>query len=130
MLNRSAVVVSPKQPFVAWLKSVEELQLPDVTLAQLGKTLYLVPDWDDPADAEKVLQRVYDDIFCRELEAWYTDETAWPSNRTFKLFEQWFDIVHFDLVQDVGRGPIENDEGPDEKHRFARPPRKKKKPGR
>jgi len=130
MLNRSAVVVRPKQPFVAWLKSVEELHLPDVTLAKLGSTLYLVPDWDDPAEAEQVLREVYDDIFCRELEAWYTDEDTWPKRRTFKLFKQWFDVEHFDLVQDVGHGPIENDEGPDERHRFDRRPPKKKKPRR
>jgi hypothetical protein len=68
MLNRSAVVVRPKQPFVDWLKSVKELDLPDMTLDQLDKTLYLVPDYEDPGDAEKVLKKVCDEIFCRELE--------------------------------------------------------------
>ena len=56
------VVVRSKQPFVDWLMSVEELDVPEITLAQLDKTLYLVPDYEDPEDAEKVLKRVYDDI--------------------------------------------------------------------
>jgi hypothetical protein len=129
LLNRSAVVVRPKQPFVAWLKSIEELHLPDVTQAQLGTTLYLVPAWDDPADAEKVLGRVHDEIFCRELESWSTDEATWPKRRSLKLFKQWFDVVHFDLVQDVGPGPIGNDEGPEERHRFG-PPRPPPRPPR
>ena len=56
MLNRSAVAVRPKQPFLDWVNSVE----PDssVTLDELQKTLYLVPDYEDPADVEKVLNKV------------------------------------------------------------------------
>ena len=109
MLNRSAVVVRPKQPFVDWLKSVEELDLPDMTLDQLEKTLYLVPDYEDPEDAEKVLKKVCDEIFCRELAGWYTDEETWPHDRSLKVFKQWFDIEHFDVVEDVGRAPILDD---------------------
>jgi hypothetical protein len=108
MLNRSAVAVRPKQPFLDWVNSVEEGG--SLTLADLQKTLYLVPDYEDPADAEKVLKRVYDDIFCRELEGWYTLESLWPQDRSLRVFKQWFEIEHFDLIEDVGRGPIENDE--------------------
>ena len=60
MLNRCAVAVRPKQPFLDWVNSVEEGD--SLTLADLQKTLYLVPDYEDPEDAEKVLKRVYDDI--------------------------------------------------------------------
>ena len=103
------VVVRSKQPFVDWLRSVEELDVPEITLAQLDKTLYLVPDYEDPEDAEKVQKKVYDDIFCNELVGWYRDEEMWPKERSLKMFKQWFDVEHFDLVEDVGRGPIEND---------------------
>lgn len=92
-----------------WLKSVKELELPDVTLSQLDKTLYLVPDYEDPADAKKVLKKVSEEIFCRELEGWHTDEDAWPKDRSLRVFKQWFDIEYYDAVEDVGRGPIEND---------------------
>ncbi len=109
MLNRSAVVVRPKQPFVDWLKSVNELELPDVTVAQLDKTLYLVPDYEDPQDAEKVLKKVCEEIFCRELEGWYADEETWPKDRSVKVFKEWFALEHYGVVEDVGRGPIEDD---------------------
>ncbi len=92
MLNRSAVVVRARQPFVDWLRSVEELEESNITLEQLDKTLYLVPDYEDPADAEKILKRVYDDIFCRELEAWYTDARTWPEDRSWWVFKAWFVI--------------------------------------
>jgi hypothetical protein len=86
MLNRSAVAIRPKQPFLDWLKSVEELSLQNMKLSQLEKTLYLVPDYEDPKDADKVLSLVCEEIFCRELEGWYTDETTWPQDRGLAVF--------------------------------------------
>ena len=133
MLNRSAVIVRPKKPFCDWLRAVDYEDAPEVALDEMGPTLYLVPDYEDPADAEKILRKVCDEIFCRELEGWYTDEDVWPKDRSLKVFKQWFDVQHYEVVEDVGRGPIENDEGPDEKHRFSAPPRRsppKKKPRR
>jgi hypothetical protein len=108
MLNRSAVAVRPKQPFLDWVNAVDDSGT--VTLDDLQTTLYLVPDYEDPEDAEKVLKRVYDDIFCRELQGWYTLESLWPRDRSLKVFKQWFDVEHFDLIEDVGWGPIVNDE--------------------
>jgi len=63
---------------------------------------------------------------CRKLQGWYSDEDVWPKDRSLKVFKQWFDVEHFELVEDVGRGPIENDEGPEKRHRFstASPPRR------
>jgi hypothetical protein len=52
----------------------------------------------------------HDDIYCNELAGWYTDEEMWPKDRSLKIFKQCFDVEHSDLVEDVGRGPIENDE--------------------
>jgi len=56
MLNRSAVIVRPKKPFCDWLRAVDYEDAPEVTLDEMGPTLYLVPDYEDPADAEKVLR--------------------------------------------------------------------------
>ena len=108
MLNRSAVVIIPKQPFLDWVNAVDDLG--GVTADDMQGMIYLVPDYEDPADADKVLKKVCNDIFCRELEGWHTDEEAWPQDRSFKVFKQWFDIQHYEIVTDVGRGPIENDD--------------------
>jgi hypothetical protein len=130
MLNRSAVIVRPKKPFCDWLRAVDYDDAPEVTLDQMGPTLYLVPDYEDPAGAEKVLKKVCEEIFCRELEGWYTDVEVWPKDRSLKVFEQWFDVQHHEVVEDVGRCPIENDEGPDEKHRFSPPPPPRRPPSK
>ena len=70
MLNRSAVVIIPKKPFLDWVNAVDDLG--GVTADDMQKMIYLVPDYEDPADADKVLKKVCNDIFCRELEGWST----------------------------------------------------------
>jgi hypothetical protein len=57
MLNRSAVIMRPKKPFCDWLRAVDYDDAPEVTLDQMGPTLYLVPDYEDPADADKVCSK-------------------------------------------------------------------------
>lgn len=125
MLNRSAIIVRPKKPFLDWVRAVDYDDAPEVTIDDFTATLYLVPDYEDPADAEKTLRKVCEEIFCRELEGWFTDRDLWPRDRSLKVFKQWFEVQHHEIVEDVGRGPIENDEGPEEKGRFGQPPRKK-----
>jgi hypothetical protein len=54
VLNRSTLIVRPKKPFCDWLRAVDHKDAPDVTLDQMVPTLYLVPDYEDPANADKV----------------------------------------------------------------------------
>jgi hypothetical protein len=128
MLNRSAVVVRPRKPFLDWVREVDDEDAPEVTPDEMGPMLYLVPNYEDLVDAEKVLKKVCEEIFCRELEAWFPDDECWPRDRSIKRFKEWFEIEHVELVEDVGRGPIENDEGPEEKHRFDPEPPPKRRP--
>ena len=42
------------------------------------------------------------------LEGWLRDESMWPRNRTFQMFEEWFEIQMCSLVQDLYCGePLE-----------------------
>ena len=65
------------------------------------KTVYLIPSFEDDAEAEEILKQVYSEIFERELDAWHTDEADWPENRTFAIFKQWFEIELHSMVEDV-----------------------------
>lgn len=116
------MIVRPKKPFLDWVCAVDYDNAPEVTLDQMDATLFLVPDYEDPADAEKVLKKVCEEILCREHEGWSADVDVWPKDRSLTVFKQWFDVQHYEVVEDVGRGPIESDEGPDEWHRFSPPP--------
>ena len=65
---------------------------------------------NSPPASARLSATAHDDIFCNKLAGWYTDKEMWPKDRSLKIFKQWFDVEHFDPVEDVGRGPIENDE--------------------
>ncbi len=135
------MVVRPRKPFLDWVREVDDEDAPEVTPFEMGQTLYLVPDYEDLVDAEKILKKVCGEIFCRELEARFPDDECSRRDRSLRGFKKWFDIQHMELVEDVGRGPSENDGGTYEKHRFdpepppkrrppSPPPTRKKKPKR
>jgi hypothetical protein len=45
-----------------------------------------------------------------QLNAWMTDPSAWPQNRDYSTFMNWFDIRACDTVIDFGETPIEIEE--------------------
>ena len=104
-VNRTAVVIKPRQPFVDWLNSVPDEDI-DFTLEQIStdNITFLIPEQDDPKDAKKYIRKRFEQIFEFELWGWITTEELWPKNRNWKMFQEWFSIeIHseiFDLVDE------------------------------
>jgi hypothetical protein len=69
---------------------------------------------DHEADDDKALTRWikanYQTLFEAELEGWYTDESLWPQKRTFKLFQEWFEVECHSVIEDMVGTPIEDNE--------------------
>lgn len=108
MLNRAVLIVRPKQPFLDWAAQLDDSGLvPEVTGEQ---TVYLVPEFEDDAEVQHVLKRIFAEVFERELFGWHTDETAWPKHRTFAMFRQWFQIELHSVVEDLCDSEIIDDE--------------------
>lgn len=108
MLNRAALIVRPKQPFLDWAAGLDDSGLvPDV---DGEKTVYLVPEFESDEEGLRVLKRVYAEIFERELDGWHTDPSAWPQKRDFKTFHQWFSIELHSVVEDVVDDALIDDE--------------------
>ena len=106
MLNRSLLIVRFKQPFLDWAVSLDDSGL----VPELGdETAYLVPEFDDEKEAERILKRVYEEVFERELTSWDTQESRWPKPRTLALFREWFDIQLHSMVEDLGDDALEDD---------------------
>jgi len=107
MLNRAALIVRPQAPFLAWIKGVEnDGPVPPLT----GATVYLIPEVEDDAGLEELLSEIWPEIFERELEGWYTDETLWPRQRTYALFKQWCAVEVHSVIEDLCGYPLEDDE--------------------
>ncbi len=108
MLNRGVLIVRPRQPYLDWAAALDDSGLtPDPDDEQ---TVYLIPSFDDDDDARGILQEIYAEIFERELDAWHTDEAAWPQNRDFAMFKEWFEIELHSVVEDVCNDAIIDDE--------------------
>lgn len=108
MLNRSAVIVRPAQPFMDWAAGLDESEvLPDPAGEQ---TVYLVPELEDDDQGMRVLRRMWPVIFEAELEGWHTVEADWPQNRTFGMFRKWFTVEWHSVIEDLGDRPLVDDE--------------------
>jgi hypothetical protein len=98
ILNRSAIIVRVKRPFIDWANALT----PDFPLKidVLGEshTYLMNPDF---ADAEKDLKECFKLIFEEELEAICTDEKEWPQKRDFTAFCNWFYFEISNKVQDL-----------------------------
>jgi len=73
-INRSLIILRPKQPFLDWACSLDE-ESKDLTLEGLNEdsTAYLIPEiWQD-SDQEEFLNTCYDILFEEQLEGWWTE---------------------------------------------------------
>jgi len=109
LVNRSVLIVKPKQPLVDWLNSLDD---PSFTLeeCQEDPTAYLIPEIQLEADKQNDLKEHFSEIFEQELASWNRDEETWPKNRTLKTFRQWFDASFHTMTIDLDPAPIERDE--------------------
>ena len=107
MINRSAVVVRVKQPYITWAGSLDDS---GILPSEKGEpSMYLMPEIDNESHAWELLEHAHDTIFECELEAWHRERDNWPQNRSFTMFRLWFDITFVSLIEDLCEGPIIND---------------------
>ena len=104
-LHRSAIVLSPQQPFFDWLLSHDSEMIIDDDV-KAGE-VYLLPKRESKTQMENWLKKNFEELFSEQLHNWYIDETMWPQKRTFKLFGEWFSYSLYTLVCDTQEGFIE-----------------------
>ena len=102
MINRSALVVKPAQPFLDWLHAVDptsaQLTMEDLTREP---TIYLLPEWETEEEAIEHLAEVSREIFEEQLNGWYRVPSLWPEDRELNAFLRWFDCSFHSVVVDV-----------------------------
>lgn len=107
-INRTAVVVKPKQPFVDWIKQDDEDF--DVTDIMGDGTIFLISEFDYLDDARKYIEKSYDDLFMFMIEGCVNFNCHIPTNRTYKMFQEWFSYEICSEVFDLVNGLIEKEE--------------------
>jgi hypothetical protein len=72
LVNRSALLVKPAQPFLDWLQRVDPTSA-QLTLEDLARepTIYPLPEWETEEEARKHLAVVSSEAFEEQLNGWY-----------------------------------------------------------
>lgn len=101
-LNRTVVLLGPKQPFLDWLNDVdpddEPLTVEDV---RDDNEVFLIPQFNDNSDSEKWMEMRWSFLFEHMLMGWIDDEGMWPQDRTLDMFREWFDIEIHTMAWDL-----------------------------
>ncbi len=104
-INRIAILVYPKKPFIDWLKYVD----PEVPLfddIDDSKTVYLLPE-EASENYQKYVKKICTKIFENQLLAWFTNPTVWPHDRSWKVFQDWFHVEMHSIIYDTVGQEIE-----------------------
>ena len=101
MINRCAVTVRAKQPFLDWLQGLPDML--DLTLNEVNEecSVFLLPEIDDLTQREALLEEFIELIFEEELSGWWTSDQDWPQDRNLELFRAWFDVEFHSVVHDL-----------------------------
>ena len=111
MLNRTAIIVRYREPFVRWINEADPVPGGShITTEQDEQTVYLIHEIENRSELDEWLALNYDALFEAELDAWYTDEALWPKNRTLELFHEWVDVEYHTMVVDLVEEPLVDDE--------------------
>lgn len=111
MLNRAALILRYKQPFVDWINVADPSPKSDpLTLAEVNqeRTVYLV-QVEDADELTGWLARNHEEIFEAELSGWYTDPALWPDDRSLKVLREWCSFELNTVVVDFGESAIDED---------------------
>ncbi len=105
-INRTAITIIPKKPYIDWANSFEDAEIYDTPHA----TTILIPDKYDEFNYETYVKKIYKEIFIEQLEAWMNSADDWPGKMTYKIFKEWFEVICSDMTWDYGNGDIEHDD--------------------
>ncbi len=103
VLNRSAAVIKPRQPYLDWAKRDDTTGVAELVFETLRREphVYLVPEHEDAESEQAVLEKYWPHLFEAMLAGWLTDERQWPKQRTRTMFQEWFDVQMCSVVEDL-----------------------------
>ena len=101
-LNRTVVLLGPKQPFLDWLNDVdpEEEALTEEDIRD-DNEVFLIPQFNDNSDSEKWVEKRWSFLFEHMLMGWIEDEAMWPQDRSLAMFREWFEIELHTMAWDL-----------------------------
>ncbi len=106
-INRAALIVRPKQPYVDWANSVDD-DGPRAILQEVrtDPSIYLVETIDSLEDFDLLVDDTWGWIFREQLNGWMRDPESWPDELTREMFLEWFDCELSTMIWDMLKARI------------------------
>jgi hypothetical protein len=110
-VNRSVIILRPKQPFLDWLSALPGSFEPLPSLSELreNSNAILVPAVDRLGELAEFMAEHCIELFRAELADWCEDDRLWPQPLTPEMFAQWFDLGVHGIVTDLVEEPLERE---------------------
>jgi hypothetical protein len=109
VINRIAAVVTPREPYLSWARSLYEEGAPQIDDVP-AEDLTTVSQLEEIENTDRLLRRHWAWIFEEILSSWCADQKLWPRKRTLAMFQQWFETRLVDLVFDLADQPLIREE--------------------
>jgi hypothetical protein len=105
VINRNALTIRFKQPFLNWIAKVDE---PFKETGSDDYTIYLIPEVEGEAELEDVILDNWLTIFEEELVHWTQNRKLWPQDISYEMFKEWVSIEYTSLIHDLGYNEIDD----------------------
>jgi len=109
-LNRTLIVITPKQPYIDWLKSLEVSGF-DFVLEnyQNDGGCYLIDETEFSKQSEfkKFIGKNYLYFFEKELCGIEPNKGKWPLVRNLETFNKWFNVNYHSVIVDLSQLPLQ-----------------------
>jgi len=113
VLNRTAVSIAAKQPYIDWTRRTDadaNKGLLTVARAKPYGTAVLLPEFELEEDVQEWIEDNASWLFEFQLSSWTEDESTWPQGRDVKTFREWFRVEIHATVVDDAEDEIEGEE--------------------
>ena len=106
-INRAALIVRPRQPYVDWANSMDD-DGPKADLRKLREqpSIYLVEVVDFLGDFPDLIDKYWAWVFREQLNGWMRDPELWPEGLTREMFLEWFDCELSTMIWDMLKSRI------------------------
>jgi hypothetical protein len=108
-VNRSLLILKAKAPFREWIATLPGKSKITIRDINTGCKAYLIPEFADDKQKDEILHLIHADIFVEKLFQYCIDDVKWPQNRTFALFNRWFEPEFYPVVEDTAGSDIISD---------------------
>ena len=102
-INRAAVVVRPREPYLVWAKALDETGAAEEVWKDMREDpeVFLVRDLEATTSIKAAIRESWSTIFEEMLTGWSTEPDEWPGDRTLQMFQEWFEVEVMTMVRDL-----------------------------